>query len=76
MIPYLVRAALAAAAAVSVLVIGGVAQAGDPKNQDGSAGEPSTATVICRWLPPAKDMIFQCTALPRQPGAGGPTIDY
>jgi hypothetical protein len=64
-------AAVTAAAAVSVALFGGVAQAGDPKNQDGPDGRSGRATTNCREVPPPQDRVLRCTAWPGAPGAGG-----
>jgi hypothetical protein len=69
-------AAPAAVAAVSVALFGGVAQAGDPQDQDGAAGEPGNATATCRYEPPMQDGWIRCTATPGEPGAGGAAVEY
>jgi hypothetical protein len=74
-------AAAAAAAAVSVMLFGGVAQADDPKNgdqknQDGPDGRSGSATADCREVPPPEDGVIRCTAWLGAPGAGGQAVGY
>ncbi|MGH3589146.1 MAG: hypothetical protein ACRDQ0_22790 [Pseudonocardia sp.] len=70
-------AAAAGAAVASVVLFGGAAQAGEPKNQDGPDGPPGTAITVCRDAPPPEDNVLQCRAWGGAPGAGGQaTADY
>ncbi|MHA6621331.1 hypothetical protein [Pseudonocardia sp. DLS-67] len=70
-------ATMVAAAAVSVPLFAGAAQAGDPKNHDGPDGRSGSATATCRWLPPVDDgFIIQCTTSGGTGGAGGASVEY
>ena len=67
-------AALAAAAAASVALIGGAAQAVEPSNQGGSPGVGGSATIyLCRtWISPQNNAsLVLCMANPGMPGAPG-----
>jgi hypothetical protein len=68
---------VAAAAAVSVALFGGAAQAGKPKDHDGAPGKSGTGTATCRWLPPPQEgLIIQCTSTGGAAGAAGASADY
>lgn len=66
-----------AAAAVSVPLFAGAAQAGDPKDHDGPSGRSGSSTATCRWLPPVDEgVIIQCTTSGGAGGAGGASVEY
>ena len=70
-------ATVAAAAAVSVALFGGAAQAGDPKDHDGASGSSGTATATCEWMLPLQEgIVIQCTASGGAAGADGWTVEY
>jgi hypothetical protein len=70
-----VSVAAAVAAAVPVLLLSGMAQAGDEHNQDGQPGEAGTGTATCHSVPPTEDGVLRCSAVPGDPGAAGSVTD-
>jgi hypothetical protein len=70
--------ALAAAAAASAALIGGVAQAGEPSNQGGPPGEGGSATNHCWTSVPPQDDAGQvhCTATPGRSGEPGLAVQH
>ncbi len=70
-------AALVAAAAASVALFGGTANAGEPVNRGGEPGEPGTATSDCRTsMPPQGDATTAFCVANAEPGAPGPAVAY
>jgi hypothetical protein len=69
-------AALAAAAAASVALLGGVAYAkGEPQNQGGEPGKPGEARAVCTWVAKSDYWMAQCWSQPGEPGAPGQTTN-
>jgi hypothetical protein len=70
-------AALAAAAAASAALIGGLAQAGEPVNQGGEPGEGGSATNYCRTSVPSEEdnAVQACKAIPGRPGEPGMAVE-